>query len=224
MKLLFTFLIYFCLALTLSGCQRDTAQEPDPYQTGYDAGYQEGYNSGQDQKNDENSPAAESPRPTRAPEKTAPEYGRTNPAPVGTEQTIKADYEGYTVSVTINSIARGQEAWEMVSAANQFNDAPPENMEYLVVNATVTALAADTDASLSIYGYSDFTAFSSSNAEYETPIVVDPEPALEGDIYEGGSITGYITFAVNKDDAAPKMVYLRQFDGSGGIWFSLSGQ
>ena len=219
MKLLFTFIIYLCLIASFSACQKQPAEDPDPYQTGYDAGYKEGYTSGWQDEDESPQDTQPAQSPEASPEES-PGYGRTNPAPVGTEQTIKKN--GYTISVKINSVTRGEEAWNMVTAANQFNDAPPENMEYVVVNATVTALASETDASITVYGYGDFTAFSSSNAEYDSPIVVDPEPALEGDIYEGGSLTGNVTFAVSKEDPAPKIVYLRNYDGSGGLWFSLT--
>lgn len=217
MKLLLTFIIYLCLVVSFSACQKKAVENPDPYQTGYEAGYKEGYTSRQndDEKPQDTLPAQS---PEASPNET-PGYGRTNPAPLGAEQTIKDD--GYTISVKINSVTRGEEAWNMVADANQFNDPPPENMEYMVVNITVTALASETDASMTVYGYSDFTAFSSTNSEYESPILVDPEPALEGDIYEGGSITGNITLSVGKEDPAPKLAFRRNFDGSGGLWFSL---
>ena len=150
-----------------------------------------------------------------------PGYSRMNPAPIGVEQIITDSYNGYDVSAKINSVTRGADALTLVTQANQFNESPGEGEEYIVVNATITALSASSDTAFSVYSYLDFSAFSSTNSQYEMPSVVDPEPELSGDFFEGGSITGNITLKVRTDDPAPKLVYLRDFDGSGGIWFSL---
>jgi hypothetical protein len=150
-----------------------------------------------------------------------PGYDRLKPAPIGVEQTITDSYKGYKISVKINSATRGEDAWKMISEANQFNESPDEGEEYIVVSATVTALSGSKDAAYAVNSYWDFNAFSSTNTQYEMPLIVDPKPELSGDIYEGGSITGNFTLKVRTDDPAPKIAYLRDYDGSGGIWFSL---
>ena len=43
---------------------------------------------------------------------------------------------------------------------------------------------------------------------------------LSGDIYAGGSLTGYFVVMVDKSDKTPKAVYARNYDGSGGLWFA----
>ena len=90
----------------------------------------------------------------------------------------------------------------------------------MVVNITVTALASETDASMTVYGYSDFNAFSSTNSEYESPILVDPEPAL-GRYIRGRKYHGKHHIICRKEDPAPKLAFRRNFDVSGGLWFSL---
>jgi hypothetical protein len=151
------------------------------------------------------------------------EYSRTNPAPIGTEQTIAiSSYsKTYTATVKINSIDRGDAAWSKIKAANQFNSQADSGKEYILVNATITIDSAAADSAVSVYGYSDFDVFTSDNVEYDKALVSDPDPELDGDVYAGGSITGYFTVAVDTDDKAPKAAYGRGYDSSGGIWFAL---
>lgn len=220
MRIIITAVLYLGLLLSFSACQRKPTGTTDTYQSGYDAGYQEGYVAGKSKEDNiipNNTDVTESP----AQEIVKSEFDRTNPAPIGTEQTITDEYQGYTVSININNVTRGDDAWVLVSSVNEFNEAPPEGQEYIVVNATITALSASGDASFTISGYIDFSAFSSTNVQYESPLIVDPEPSLSGDIYEGGSLTGNVTFLVNKSDTAPKLAYLREYDGSGGLWYTL---
>ncbi|WP_130862427.1 stalk domain-containing protein [Bacilliculturomica massiliensis] len=150
-------------------------------------------------------------------------FSRSNPAPIGSPQAIsvKSYTEQYTATIKVNSVLRGYEAWVKIRSANQFNDAPPEGYEYILVNATVTADAVADDGSLDVNKY-DFAAYSSSNAEYATQATVVPEPALDGKIFTGGSQTGNLAVLVKKDDPAPKLAYGISYDGTGGVWFKLS--
>ncbi|MEL4106624.1 stalk domain-containing protein [Oscillospiraceae bacterium WX1] len=146
-------------------------------------------------------------------------YNRTNPAPIGTEQTITTS-SGYTVSVKINNIVRGSQAWQLIQQANMFNGAPSEGYEYIVVNATVSAKTSTKDTAY-VVSYYDFDSFSKSNTEYTSSFVVPPDPILSGDIYPGGSFTGNFVVMVKTDDPQPKTAYCRSYDGSGGLWFAL---
>ena len=149
-------------------------------------------------------------------------YSRTNPAPVGAEQTIKVSgyYEEYTAAVSVLEVIRGEEALNMVMDANMFNRQPADGKEYIVVKARVAVNDVKENKAVSVSKYM-FDCFSSGNTEYGRSFTVDPEPSLSGDIYAGGSIAGYMTFLADKDDSAPKIVFGRNFDGTGGIWFSI---
>jgi hypothetical protein len=67
----------------------------------------------------------------------APEQGLSdNPYPVGTTiQMITGD--SLEFDFTVLEILRGDEAWQRVRAANQFNDAPEPGKEYLMVKVAV---------------------------------------------------------------------------------------
>lgn len=149
-------------------------------------------------------------------------YDRTNPAPLNTEQTISiSKYSGdYTVSIKITDAFRGQSAWAAIREANMFNKPAPDGKEYILFAVTATVESVSDDKSVNFSKY-DFTAFSSSNAEYERISVVLPDPEFDGSAFAGGSIEGWVVATVDVNDEAPKVVYGQKSDGSGGIWFSL---
>ena len=156
---------------------------------------------------------------------SAVSYDRTNPAPINTAQTIDyRDYiHSYNATVEVTEILRGTDAWKKIADANIFNSEPDEGYEYILAKIKVTANSVKDDAALDINHF-DFTAYSSDNVEYDNKrvTVVKPDPALDGKIFAGASREGYTVFAVKETDAAPKMVFGEQYDGTGGIWFKLS--
>lgn len=149
-------------------------------------------------------------------------YNRTNPAPVGTAQSFSSSYllNDYTATAVINSVESGAAAWDKIKAANVFNREPEDGMEYILANVSVTLVSSEDDAAISFSEYS-FSAYSSNNEEYSRASVVEPDPALSGNVFPGGTSTGYIVFAVNKNDEHPKAVIGTDYRGNGGAWFSL---
>ena len=150
-------------------------------------------------------------------------YGRNNPAPAGVKQTVQIDSRSgkYTVDIEIGSISRGQPAWTALKEANSFNDEAPEVKEYILFKAKATVTSVSDDRAISFSTY-DFTAYSSSNAEYPSVVSVEPDPKFDGKLYEGASMEGWVSVLVDKTDVAPKVVYGENSKGQGGIWFSLA--
>ena len=149
-------------------------------------------------------------------------YSRTNPAPIGTKQqvTVEHYWGSYTATVEIIDAFRGDLAWAKIKEANKYNPAPTSSMEYILAGIRITIDSVSVDRAIHVSDY-DFTAFDSNNAEYERFATVNPKPELSGDIYEGGTLEGWVSFVVDTDDTSPKMVYGADTHGSGGIWFSL---
>ncbi len=149
-------------------------------------------------------------------------YSRTNPAPIGTKQSFSVSglLEEYTATAVINSVESGDSAWEKIKAANMFNDGPSEGMEYILANVSVTLVSSKDDSAVSFSEYS-FDVYSSNNEEYSRASVVSPEPELSGNVFPGGTSTGYIVFTVSKTDEHPKVVIGADYRGNGGAWFSL---
>ncbi|WP_181502859.1 hypothetical protein [Paranoxybacillus vitaminiphilus] len=49
-------------------------------------------------------------------------------------------------------------------------------------------------------------------------MIVEPEPSLSTELYEGGEVEGWVAFLVDEDDT-PLIVWQREWDDE--LWFSL---
>ncbi len=152
-------------------------------------------------------------------------YSRMNPAPLNTVQTYTKTSEwfaedNYTVAIRVVETTRGEEAWKKIKEANRFNDEAPQGYEYVLAKIAYSVVNTKGDFAVSV-NYYDFEAYSSNNEEMESCSVVEPEPQLGGKLYTGGNTEGYAVFLVKKDDANPKLAYGLDYNGTGGIWFSL---
>ncbi len=154
-------------------------------------------------------------------------FSRNSPAPIGTAQSIqvKTYAEEYNASVVVLEATRGDAAYQMLKDANEFwAQTPDEGMEYVVIKARVSINSVKEDKAVSLSQFS-FDAYSSDNVEYnDTLIVVNPDPQFRGNVFAGGTLEGYFTVQVSQSDKAPKLVFGNRYDGSGGIWFSLSAE
>lgn len=150
-------------------------------------------------------------------------YSRTNPAPIGTVQHINIDNwsEKYNASVVILETKKGAEAFNIIKEANMFNSDAEEDMEYILVKARVSINSVAEDKAISLSRV-DFDTYSSDNVEYSRPIAVPPSPEFRGSVYAGGTLEGYFVVQVSTSDKAPKLSFGTNYDGSGGIWFSLT--
>lgn len=162
---------------------------------------------------------------TKAPSVVEGKYSRNNPAPLNTMQTYTAssewfDEDNYSVNIRIVETIRGDEAWEKIYKANQFNSKAPTGYEYILAKVAFSVFSTKEDIAITPYSY-QFKAFSSNNEEYEKESVVCPEPILGGKLYEGGNTEGWICLTVKQDDENPKLAYGLDYNGAGGIWFAL---
>lgn len=151
-------------------------------------------------------------------------YSRTTPAPVGVEQTYTSNSKystSHTTTIKIVESYRGSSAWSKIKDANMFNDEPPAGKEYILVKVKAYVKSVKDDKAVNFSSY-DFTPFSGSNSEYSRASVVEPDPEFGGSVYAGGSTEGYIAFLVDKSDTSPKVVFGEDYNGTGGIWFSIT--
>lgn len=106
------------------------------------------------------------------------------PAPLGAT-VVSEDWE-----VTVRASLRGEEAWVMAQAANQFNEPPLPGMEYIAVQVQVRAIHTD-DTLVFVDGYA-FKTQDRDGRRYDPPSVVDPEPALDAALFPGGTYQGWV--------------------------------
>lgn len=149
-------------------------------------------------------------------------YSRTNPAPIGTIQSVAIEsiLGNYNISAVVLDSLRGDAAWKKIKEANSFNSPAEEGKEYILLNLRLSLDSVEDDAAKSFSSYS-FTPYSGTNVEYPSAFAVVPTPSFSGSLYTGGTMEGYVVYAVDTNDTAPKLVIGAKYDGTGGIWFSM---
>lgn len=132
---------------------------------------------------------------------------RNAPAP-RVEKVITEDWE-----LLITDVIRGNQAWNMVQEANQFNEPPLDGFEYIAVRVHVRYIGTEDKAT-----YIDGTFFKSTGSAgilHDAPIVVDPSPQLDISLYPGGEFEGWIVVQASLGETNMMLVFEPLFDFSG---------
>jgi len=129
---------------------------------------------------------------------------RSNPAP-RSDRIVTEDW-----IISVIDVIRGDVAWQMVQEANQFNDPPPEGMEYIAAKIHARYFGTE-DTAVSIDG-SFFSTTGSANVIYDLPSVVDPEPSLDISLYPGGEYDGWVVLQAAKEEAGVMLIFEPLFD------------
>jgi hypothetical protein len=155
------------------------------------------------------------PEPTAIP---APGYSRGVPVAIGTPVQITEN--GSTIEVTLVDVVRGALAWTMIEAAWSYSDPAPEGSEYLLTSVRVHVLKTPgIDDSLRLSG-GDMDVVSGTGSVYKSGFVVPPEPVFDGELFEEGTMTGWIGHLIDESDSNPVMRH--EFSRDTPIWFNLS--
>lgn len=86
----------------------------------------------------------------------------------------------------------GDAAWQRIIEANQFNDPPEDGMVYILVKMRLRYIGFE-EAGEQVSLISDlFTLLDDEGNRYEVPSVVEPEPELNGRLYPGGTLEGWM--------------------------------
>lgn len=148
---------------------------------------------------------ANEPTPTEEPEPTATAIseqvgtGRSNPVPLGQTATTD-DWE-----IQVLEVVRGNDAMQRLIDANQFNDAPPPGMEYVLVNVRVKYLGNETEAQG--VDFSWFRATGDARVKHSWASVVEPEPELDAELFPGGEATGWTTVLARQDETNLVLIF-----------------
>ncbi|MCG8349868.1 MAG: protein kinase [Chloroflexales bacterium] len=116
------------------------------------------------------------------------------------QQVITEDWE-----VTVRDVVRGDAAWELIYATNQFNDPPAPGMEYIAVSVQVRYIGTVDDREL--VDSNDFQTRDSAGRTYDSPSIIDPKPALEAYLFPGGVYEGWIVVQAPIDDTGTVLVF-----------------
>ncbi len=146
-----------------------------------------------------------------------PELVRVQPVSYGLTREQPAPLEQGVVTtdwlITALEMVRGEAAWSMAHAVNQFNDPPPAGMEYVAVRVRARYIKPE-DGTGRIDSNS-FKILGSSNVLHDAPSVVDPEPALDVTLYPGGEAEGWIIVQAKVDESDLLLVFDPLFDYGG---------
>ena len=172
------------------------------------------------QKNSNSSPLQSNTSTSGGIGDTNPIGSRKNPAHTGDIQHgVATDDRGLdcTLEIELTDFKRGDEAVKIMQEGHSAADNPGEGKEFALVKFRVKNIRDNSGKDI------PFT-LTSADFSYATGnyVVTDARwavyglnPAIEADLYEGAEHEGWICFSIEKDDAAPKAIFLNE------IWFDL---
>jgi hypothetical protein len=178
----------------------------------------------------ESSPSENQPQPTSPPQPTntpkpTPIPPTPTPVPVGMGRSNpfpKTDLvNAPNWDIQVVDIVRGDAAWQAIQSANQFNDPAPDGMEYLLVKIHAKCTYADSDEHS--IGGSDFDVTGDHLTRYSQTYVVDPDPALDAQLYKDGETEGWVSFAVAQGEGSLILIFneLMSFDDNSSRFIAL---
>jgi len=140
------------------------------------------------------------PTPTPAPPTATPVPPTPTPPPMGMSRSNPAPATNVVSApnwdVQVLEVVRGDEAWQAIQAANQFNEPPPDGWEYILVKLWVKSTASDSeDHSI---GSGDFKITGDRLIRYTSASVVEPDPPLDARLFADGETQGWTAYLVNQ--------------------------
>lgn len=149
------------------------------------------------------------PQPTaRATSKPSVGYASSNPVPSG-QSVLWTGKDKTQLRLTLLKFYRGDEAWNRIKAANQFNPAPPVTWEYILAQVRVDFLTAGATKQI-IMGEDQFVIITTDEQIYRTfdgVSLVEPEPSILRKMYVGESIDGWIAFPIRNGGTRLLLAY-----------------
>jgi hypothetical protein len=193
----FPSLALLILLLASLACGTSTTASPQPTES----------SQGQVQVEPSKTPeATNTPEPPATPTPAPIGLSRNNPFP----RTDLVSAPNWDVQVI--EVKRGDEAWQNIQAANMFNEAAPEGMEYMLVKIHAKSTYADSDEH-SISGCDfDVTGDRLINYTCSMASVVEPDPQLEASLFSGGETEGWAAYLVAQGEGNLMLVVDESFN------------
>ena len=125
---------------------------------------------------------------------------RSNPVPLGQAIEIPVEYsnedwtENYegTISLQINGLSKGQAALDTLMAENQFNEAPPEGMEWVIFDVTMKFLDGNQDTPYTTSPAFDIISSSGSEIAQDIYGTLDGNSFGYTDLFPGAEVSGRV--------------------------------
>jgi len=144
---------------------------------------------------------------------------RQDPVPIGATFRYNGDdyYNKSVTDLTVTSVIRGSEAWNIVKGFSRYNDKPGKNEEYVVAYIKMSVISSPDSKPVDFSSYR-FTFVSAAGAAYDTPYVSGIKPEFKN-LYSGAENEAVLVALIPKDDK-PMLVYLQDSDTP--VWFDLN--
>ena len=160
--------------------------------------------------------ATATPRATPTP-KPAEVGTRKNPYPFNTEVSL-IQSDKLKFKVTVYEVIRGEQAYQMAKAANQFNDPPVPGTDFVIVKVRINYDGEDQgilDLDESGVGVVTNGRYVPSYQMQGKPCCM--EPKFDFELFQGATAEGNIILIAASDDENPLMVW----GGADGLYFAL---
>ncbi len=131
---------------------------------------------------------------------------RDNPAAIG-ETAITERW-----AVTLLEVVRGQEALDMIMAANEFNSPPEEGVEYILARVQARNISSDEEAEWIDSG--NFEVAGELNEVYSSPYFTTPDPMLDWQAYPGAELEGWVALQATDGEGGLVMIFDSFYDFS----------
>ncbi|MCP5100830.1 MAG: DUF4352 domain-containing protein [Chloroflexi bacterium] len=125
------------------------------------------------------------------------------PTEVGTDPNEPARVGQVVTSddwqISILESYSGDEAWKRIFEANQFNDQLPSGMMFVLVKMRMRYIGQN-ESGVNVSIYSDtFALLDGEGIAHDMPQTVEPEPDLDGYLFPGGEIEGWLALQVPEE-------------------------
>ncbi|WP_323687729.1 MULTISPECIES: DUF4064 domain-containing protein [Listeria] len=142
---------------------------------------------------------------------------RANPMPLNSPLSLTGTmmdtdtFDNFEASmdITLTETIRGDKAWQLIKAENQFNEAPSEGKEYILNKIKVKAYDIASSENKFNMSEADFEYISGTGTAYSSDISAVIPNELNATLYNDGTGEGYIYGVVDKSDNAPLVKYLQ---------------
>ena len=153
-----------------------------------------------------------------SPEASTP-LGVTAQTSINIGEGYATGVESVRAAITVLEIVRGEKAWEMIRGASASNRPPDSGMQYLCARIRFEFGEKGSSSERS-YGIREeqFASVSENGKQYERPNILLPKPQLNGRLYPGESLEGWIALLVNSEDRKPLMTFGNNYSR---VWFKL---
>lgn len=131
-----------------------------------------------------------------------------NPAPIS-QKVISQDWE-----ITVVEVIRGEQAFAMLKEADEFNNPPPEGMEYIAAKVRLRYIGTE-DEAVSFDKYAYLATLGDKGQLYTAPTTYDPQPELRVTLYPGGEYEGWISMLAGVGETGVKLIFEPMSDTSG---------